>query len=239
VDVGCGRGEAAVHAARRGARVIALDFSLDALALCRLSARRDPDAVVAPDRLSVAASEATALPVAGGWAGRVLMLDVVEHLQPWQVGGALREARRILRPDGYVVIHTLPNRWALRVAYPVLRPFARRLPRDGRSEYERQVHVNEQDPLRLRRALREAGLANRVWVEEWTTRHASRGRGLGYPDALREHGYPLLARPVMRRLARRVMATPLRWLAANDLFALAWLPGSAGPPQSGRFRAVR
>ena len=237
VDVGCGRGEAAAHAARRGARVTALDFSAGALGLTRRTARL-VGSPAGRGRLALVAAGAAALPLADGSADRVLLLDVAEHLQPWQLEAALAEVARILRPGGYVVIHTLPNRWALAVAYPLLRAAVPALPREARSAYERAVHVNEQDPLSLRRALSAAGLVSRVWVEEWTTRHAAWGAGRAFPDAARRAGYPTLARPRWRRWAAAIMRTPARWVVANDLFALAWLPGGEPPAASGRFVAL-
>jgi SAM-dependent methyltransferase len=239
VDIGCGRGEAALHCARRGACVTAVDFSPFGLALSRRTANLARPPVRLDLRPRFVAADATGLPLSDASADRVLLLDVVEHLHPWQLGAALAEVRRILRADGYVVIHTLPNRWALAAVYPVLRLWRPGLPMDGRSAYERVVHVNEQDPRRLRRALAAAGLAERVWVEEWTSRHARAGSGRRYPDALRSRGYPVLAHPMVRRLARVAMATPLGPLVGNDLFALAWHPGAASPPVGGRFQPVR
>lgn len=243
VDIGCGRGEAAAHAARRGAEVLAVDYSPGSLALTRETAAVMAPAALESDgargRFAPISADATALPLADGMADRVLLLDVVEHLHRWQLAAALGEVRRILRPRGYVIIHTLPNRWALAGAYPWLRLLAPGLPSGARSDYERAVHVNEQDPLSLKGMLAGAGLDSRVWVEEWTTRHAQRGWRRDYPDALRARSYPLLARPVMRRLARVLMATPARWWVGNDLFALAWAAGGPPPPRAGRFRAVR
>lgn len=220
VDIGCGRGEASAQAARSGARVIALDYSLDAL---RMTAR-SASVAAAPGAGGVhrAASAAEALPIATHSAERVLLLDVVEHLHPWQLAEALREIRRILRADGYVVIHTLPNRWALAVAYPLLRCFSPLLPREPRSGYERLVHVNEQSPRSLGRALRAAGLSARVWVEEWTTEHAARATDRSYPDPLRTRGYPVLRQRLVRALAGTAMRTPARAVVGNDIFALAW-----------------
>jgi ubiquinone/menaquinone biosynthesis C-methylase UbiE len=234
VDVGAGRGEAAERAARRGARVTALDFSPGSLALTR---SRQPGGGLRPAPALLAA-DATALPLASGSADRVLFLDVLEHLAPGRAALALAEIRRILRPGGYVVVHTLPNRWALAAAYPVLRLAVRALPAEPRSAYEQVVHVNEQDPRSLAAALSAAGLCNRVWVEEWTTRQAAWGRGWRYPDATRRVGYPALATPRARRWARWLMATPARWLLANDLFALAWRPEGPPPPAAGRFAPV-
>jgi len=48
-----------------------------------------------------------------------------------------------------------------------------------------------------------------------------------------------LGRAAPRRLARWLMASPARWVAGNDLFALAWPAGQPPPPSTGRFRPVR
>lgn len=239
VDIGAGRGEAALHAARRGARVTALDFSPDALALTRrtLAVASGPSA--STRRTDLVRAAATSLPLPDGCADRVLLLDVVEHLHPWQLAACLAEVRRILHRRGHVVIHTLPNRWALALTYPLLRLGRPGWPADARSAYEHAVHVNEQDPRALARSLRAAGLQSRVWVEEWTTRHAARAAARAFPDAARAAGYPVLGRRRARWWARLAMATPLRWVVGNDIFALAWLPGTPGPPARGRFRAVR
>lgn len=238
VDIGCGRGEAVVHAARRGASVTAIDFSPDALALARATA----ESVLCEERrvrLKFLHSDATAIPLQGGSVDRVLLLDLAEHLTRRQLQLALVEARRILRPGGYVVVHTLPNRWAVELAYPMLRLLAPELPAEPRTGYERAVHINEQDPLSLRRNLSAAGFESRTWVEEWTTRHARFASGRSYTDRVRSSAYPVLRRPWASRLSRLLMATPARWLVGNDVFALAWPIGSSAPPRRGRFAPLR
>lgn len=229
-DIGCGRGEASAHALRRGAAVTALDFSRDGLELTRETARHMLGERAAA-KLALLQAEASRLPLASASMDRVLLLDVVEHLRDWQLAALLGEVRRVLAPGGLVVIHTLPNRWALDIGYPLLRRLLPGLPADPRSAYERAVHVNEQSPWQLRDSLREAGLGGRVWLEEWTTRHARRGGNRDYPDPARRLGYPQLARPLARRLGRLAMRSPLRVVAANDIFALAWRADAppAGP----------
>jgi ubiquinone/menaquinone biosynthesis C-methylase UbiE len=235
VDVGCGRGETAVHLLRRGADVTAIDYSPGALALTRQTV----DSVLQPGErkgLGLLAADAGRLPVRDGSADRVLLLDIVEHLHAWQLRRAFRETRRILAPDGYVVVHTLPNRWALEWAYPLLRLASLSLPAQPRSPYERAVHVNEQDPLSLSRALRQAGFASSVWVEEWTTAHATVGAGRTYYDSVRSSAYPLLRRQWLRRAIGAIMATPAGWIAGNDIFAIAWPRGEREPPALGHLK---
>ncbi len=242
VDIGCGRGEAALQAVRRGARVTALDYSLGSLSLAARSLSMLPARDPRRERALLVAAEAGRLPLPDACADRVLLLDLVEHLHDWQLRALLAEIHRIIRPGGYVIIHTLPNRWALALVYPLLRLLVPDLPRQVRSDYERRVHVNEQSPRSLRRSLEAAGFEARVWVEEWTTRQAGRGAGRDYPDAARAAGYAALGRSGFRRAARWLMRTPARSGVGNDIFALACparrVPKADSLPKTGRFRAL-
>ncbi|MFQ5595140.1 MAG: methyltransferase domain-containing protein, partial [Anaerolineae bacterium] len=227
LDIGCGRGEITLHAARRGATVTAIDFSTDCLELTSRTLALASPAERA--RVRLVRADATALPVNDSSIHRALFLDVAEHLQPWQLRLALEEIRRILRPDGYAVIHTLPNRWALDIGYQLMRRLFPDLPADPRSDYERQVHVNELDLLGLSGVLDEAGLHSRVWLENWTAAHARWGAGRQFTDPLRDQSYPLLGRRCVGRFLDALMRTPLRLVLANDIFAIAWPPGRRSP----------
>ncbi len=248
LDLGCGRGEVTLHAAARGAHVWALDYSPDCLRLTARTLELAPAAVRA--RVELVQADATALPLPTAAVDRVLMLDVVEHLHPWQLARALREVRRVLRPDGWLVVHTVPNRWALRYGYPLLRLVRRGLPADPRTAYERQVHVNEQDIVGLRRLLRRCGFLPRLWLENLTVEQAAwRARcladdalardivGAARGDDVRVGAYPLLRRPLVRRLVRLAMRTPLCAVAANDIYAVA-RPTRDLPSPTGERRAT-
>ena len=64
VDLGCGRGEASAHAALRGARVTAVDYSPDALRMTGRSAEVVlDDAEAAAGRVRRVAASADALPL--------------------------------------------------------------------------------------------------------------------------------------------------------------------------------
>jgi SAM-dependent methyltransferase len=171
------------------------------------------------------------------------MTDVVEHLHPPELARALLEAHRVLRPGGWLVVHTMPNRLYHRFGYPVTR-WAQRvrlyedLPADPRTVHGRLMHVNEQTPRALARVLREAGFLVTVTLAK-------------YPD---RPGSPIVAGPGSARrrwqqIAERLLALPgllwlrdlvlYRWpplaaLFANDIFAVAVKPGRRGPPAASR-----
>jgi predicted SAM-dependent methyltransferase len=141
----------------------------------------------------------------------VLIFDVVEHLYPWELDAALREARRVLKPGGKIAIHTAPNRWYDRYAYPVVR-LVRTM--QGRStQYPANpralnvaanvdVHVNEQDMRSLHRNLKQAGFAHvRVWLDS--------------PPQSRQESR-------IFRLLRRVAfgLPPFRWFFEREVFAV-------------------
>jgi ubiquinone/menaquinone biosynthesis C-methylase UbiE len=219
LDMGCGRGEIVLHAARRGAKVVGMDYSADCLRLTRRTLE------VAPqrdrDRVALRQADATALPFGDQVFERVLMLDIVEHLHDWQIGRALREAYRVVTPQGYLLLHTLPNRWALEYGYPLMRLLSRRLPSAPRSDVERSVHINEQDLLSLKRALKDAGFAFKIWLENLTLAQATWQDEKRFTDVRRE-AYPLLRRPLVRTIASLLVHTPLRLIIANDIYAIAW-----------------
>ena len=170
LDVGCGRGELALHLAARGCTSIALDPSPDALALLDSARSEWPDAVP----LYRIRARGEALPLRSGWAHRVILSDVVEHLPRAAFRRLLGECHRVLAPGGRLVLHTQPNRLLVDWTVPLLSRISRlwgvALPRDLREEMTRgagrDYHVNELTRGEVRRALRAAGLEIReLWLE--------------------------------------------------------------------------
>lgn len=155
VDIGTGRGELLAIAVELGAaRAVGVDYSPDGVELARetLAARG------ATDRAEVIQADARATPIDGDFADLVTMLDVVEHLAPAELDATLKEALRVLKPGGRLIVHTAPNRLVYDVTYRLVRalhPRARRKwSADPRHPLEYVQHVNEQSPRSLRRALR-------------------------------------------------------------------------------------
>lgn len=209
LDVGCGRGEILRHAAQLGADAFGIDYAEVAVNMSRQVI--EPIHGITPGKVGVGQADAKKLPFPDGVFDRVLMFDVVEHLHPWELHEAMLEVRRVLKPDGRFIIHTAPNVWYDRYAYPVVRLFrtltgqGAKYPKDPRQflvDVNQHVHVNEQSMWSLNRALKRAGFKGKVWLES--------------PPQNRTEN-PLLA--ALRFLAFRV--PPFRWFFEREVFAVA------------------
>ncbi len=172
LDVGCGRGEILRHCARLGADAYGIDYAPAAL---DMASRVVAGEQQSPGRTGVAQADAKVLPFPTGYFDRVLTFDVVEHLFPWELAACLAEVKRVLRPGGIFIVHTAPNVWYDRYAYPLVRA-VRRLTGEGASYPKNprllnvaanvDVHVNEQSQWSLGRTLRRAGFRNvKVWLD--------------------------------------------------------------------------
>jgi cyclopropane fatty-acyl-phospholipid synthase-like methyltransferase len=211
LDVGCGRGEIVRRCLNMGVEAFGIDYAEVAASMTREVIEQERQSAEEPVVAGgVCRADAKHLPFPEGYFDRVLLFDVVEHLYPWELHGALLEIRRVLHPDGRLIIHTAPNRWYDIYAYPLVR-FVRRLfgqgqnyPKDPRAiiPVNKDVHVNEQDIRSMRRVLSAAGYIGKVWLDS--------------PPQNRDEGIILGA---LRWLAFN--APPFRWFFEREVFAVA------------------
>ncbi|MBN1964387.1 MAG: class I SAM-dependent methyltransferase [Anaerolineae bacterium] len=209
LDVGCGRGEIVRRCALLGADAYGIDYARAAIRLSRDVLKRDGTHITGV--MALVQADAKKLPYPTGTFDRVLMFDIVEHLHPWELQAALLEARRVLKPDGRLIIHTAPNALYDRYAYPVVRLFRRMMgqgkdypanPRQFLVEHNQDVHVNEQSMFSLRRTLNMAGFTGHVWLDS----PPQNRKELALLAALR---YALFHWP------------PFRWFFEREVFAVA------------------
>ncbi len=172
LDVGCGRGEILRHCARLGANAYGIDYAEVAVRMSqRVIGSFDGET---RSKTAVMQADAKRLPFSDEAFDRVLMFDVVEHLHPWELHTAMLEVHRVLKPDGRFIVHTAPNAWYDRYAYPLVR-WVRTLmgegykypknPRQFMVSVNEHVHVNEQSLWSMKKALRRAGFKGKVWLD--------------------------------------------------------------------------
>ncbi len=209
LDVGCGRGEILRHCAQLGATAYGIDYAEVAVNMSQKVI--EPLGGITPGKTAVSQADAKTLPFATASFDRVLMFDVVEHLHPWELHQAMLEVRRVLKPDGRFIIHTAPNVWYDRYAYPLVRAFrtatgqGAKYPKDPRQfgvAVNEHVHVNEQSLWSMQQALKAAGFSGKVWLDS--------------PPQNRSEN-KLMA--TLRRLAFEV--PPFRWFFEREVFAVA------------------
>ncbi len=102
LDLGCGVGTCAFHAARRGAESYGLDFSPASVRMAQeLSARYS-----VPGKLSFLVGNAKAIPFGASFFDKVVSADFFEHITDDEKDIVLRQVRRVLKPGGRFVLFT-------------------------------------------------------------------------------------------------------------------------------------
>lgn len=166
-DIGCGRGELVLHAALKGAEVLGIDYSEEALKLARELLSGYP--ALAADKVKFLKADVNELRLGQDAFDVLFMTDIIEHLHPWELEGVFRKAAAALKPGGRLVAHTAPNSRFCRYGWPVVRRIVllkesllgTRNPvpaiHPSLTGINEKVHVNLQDPGGLERELRSAG----------------------------------------------------------------------------------
>jgi len=154
LDLGCGRGEICLHAARNGVTTVGVDYARDAVEIARRKAANSPELL---PRVTWICDDLNAAQLTGPF-DVVVVSDVAEHLSEKEIENMLGRAASLLMPAGKLVLHTFPNSWFYTYDYPRRRRAAAalgaHLPVQPRSRFERDMHINEQNPRVLRRQLR-------------------------------------------------------------------------------------
>jgi len=103
LDVGCGAGFVAIHLAREGYRVVAIDIAASSLAVGR---RHDSSG-----RVLWQLADAAALPFPDGSFDAVCLFDLLEHVE--RPASVVSAAARVLVPGGLLFISYLQPQLAL------------------------------------------------------------------------------------------------------------------------------
>jgi len=164
LDVGCGSGDLSIYIARRGANVVGIDYSKDAIMLANKNLSKQEVSI--RDRVKFYRKDAKSIDYKESSFDMVVSVDVFEHLYQDELDVVMRKISKILKPDKKLVVHTEANKFYLNFMhriyiYPVsqmlvlLNKFitGRMYPgldKDPRNEYHKVQHVNEPTYFSLR-----------------------------------------------------------------------------------------
>ncbi len=169
LDVGCGRGEIVKECHRIGAVAIGVDFSEAAMGISK-------ELIGAGILLR---ANATSLPFSDGVFDKVVLLDIVEHLDELDLTTCMTEMSRVLKKDGMVLLHT-PNPWHKPLTLcglllddikhlhkKSLTKEIKGIPSDIWQKYEHfeETHVNVRNPIYWRKVLSRHGFKTEVWFD--------------------------------------------------------------------------
>jgi ubiquinone/menaquinone biosynthesis C-methylase UbiE len=166
LDIGCGCGEIALNAAKIANSILAIDYSKSAINLALQAMDGFEDDVKRKVKFVNSDIETYELPQ--NHFDTVFFLDVIEHLNQFQIDIILPRIYNALVKGGKLIIHTWPNRWHRQITYPLSyhmgKIAGKKRPKDPRKKHERLMHVSEQSPLELKTNLRKAGFKTKVFL---------------------------------------------------------------------------
>jgi ubiquinone/menaquinone biosynthesis C-methylase UbiE len=157
LDLGCGRGELVYLTALRGCECVGIDFSSAAVEMARDLLQTLPENF--REKADIRQMDVKQLNFADEVFDAVFMLDIVEHLHPWELKAALAEAARVLRPEGRLLIYTSPNK----ISLGPVRFLAHRVGITFRSD---EFHVNEQSFFTLKKYLSDEFTIKKFWMQK-------------------------------------------------------------------------
>jgi SAM-dependent methyltransferase len=204
LDLGCGAGRHSFEAFRRGADVVALDYSLDEVSGVNemLGAMSLEGQAPATARAAGVRGDALALPFADATFDRVIAAEVLEHL-PADTA-AMTEIARVVRPGGWVAV-TVPNRlpeqvcWNLSTAYHTVEGGHVRIYR--RSELRKRLTAVGLEPVG-------AHFAHALHSPYWWLRCLVGVHDDDHPATRLYHRllvWDMMRRPTVTRLAERIL----------------------------------
>jgi ubiquinone/menaquinone biosynthesis C-methylase UbiE len=156
LDIGTGRGELALESAKFGCQSWGIDYSESSISIAKKNLKKSQK-----KKWSKSATfkkmNAKKLEFPSSFFDRIFLIDVIEHLYPEEIKKVLKEANRVIKPKGKIIIHT-PNRWLIKSIYFITGLFF--------GWKKSKYHVNEQSFFSLKRNLRQFPGKNKVFFKQ-------------------------------------------------------------------------
>jgi ubiquinone/menaquinone biosynthesis C-methylase UbiE len=172
LDVGCGRGEFVCYALSKGAAyAVGIDYSKASVDISNeliTNMFKDSDTI---NQVKILQMDAKHLEFTDDAFDIIVLLDIVEHLHDWELKQCLHEVVRVLKDDGYVYMHTSPNKYMMVPVRHLAGLFGVHLTSD-------KFHVNEQSYKSVKRYFN-GFKGNLLLIKDkryWSNQMGSRGK---------------------------------------------------------------
>ncbi len=179
LDVGCGRGDIAIHLAKKAKLVIGIDYSKDGISIANKIREGLDKSIQKKTKFKIMDIKKIYFP--NNYFDTVICIDVLEHLYKTEAEKAMQEISRVLKKNGTLFVHTGPNKILYDIVYkwyvlPLNRLltkldqiFKRRkynpLPSDPRIPIEKIQHVNEPTYFYLKKLFKKHNFEGKLQVK--------------------------------------------------------------------------
>jgi 2-polyprenyl-3-methyl-5-hydroxy-6-metoxy-1,4-benzoquinol methylase len=211
LDLGCGRGELLVLLARLGTIVEGVDYAEAAIKLSQKVVMNQPKKI--RERISLKQADLKKISSSKNCYDRIFLMEVIEHLRPWEIDLLLPKIKKALKSSGFLVIYTYPNRLAHYgfFVYKLCHYLRYRRPPKEKIKndyYDPIIHINEQTIIALRKTLKKNQFNYRVLLEKgWFFEMLEQGAKKSW---------------IRKRLINILRLWPFRLFFFIDIYALAW-----------------
>lgn len=117
LDIGCGRGELIYYCAKKGAKVLGIDYSKNAIDISKETIKRLPVNIQHLGKAEI--GEVCNYDFREKY-NVIFMIEIIEHMHNWQLTEAFKKIYAILKDDGKLIIMT-PNYYYEKFLSPIKR----------------------------------------------------------------------------------------------------------------------
>lgn len=156
LDLGCGSGDLSIFLAKKGADVIGIDYSKNAIEIANEKLFRENNF---KGKLKFYLMDAKKISFEENEFDIVVSIDLFEHLYPEELEVVFKKISYVLGKDGILLVHTEPNKFYLNFTHPfyvypisslliwINKKISKKnypnLPKDPRNDFHKLQHVNE------------------------------------------------------------------------------------------------
>jgi cyclopropane fatty-acyl-phospholipid synthase-like methyltransferase len=174
LEIGCGRGEVCIYHSLNGGSAKGVDYSRDAIALAQSKA------IELGAMATFCVSSFSELNMPDNTYDRILASEFIEHISLSEGADFLGRVYAMLKPEGKLLVYTMPNTLQRKYGYPLIRLYARLrgviLPEkqeDTISEHYLKYHLNEQNYFKLKKLAVAAGFKKFELCYDWSPTNQS------------------------------------------------------------------